>query len=286
MLSRIVIGTMKWGKWGANFSSAQMAGLIQKSCAIGLTTFDHASIYGAYTTEEDFGNAFQLTGIPRENVQYVTKCGIQVPCDGKPFKVKHYDYSGKEIRQSLENSLRSLKTDYIDLFLLHRPSPLMNVNEIADAINPFIENGTIRSFGVSNFSPSKINLLSKQLPIKYNQIEVSVTKPDHLFDGLLDYLETNGIVPMAWKPLGNIFQGGLLQKTEVSITFQELTTKYSCNADALLLAWLMKHHSGIIPVIGTTSTERIESQSKAIQIEMSTEDWFLLLKAIRGIDIP
>ncbi len=286
VLSKIVIGTMKWGRWGANYSSVQIARLIEKSCELGLTSFDHAAIYGAYTTEKDFGKAFQLTGIPRDKVQFVTKCGIQYPCGNNSYRVKHYDYSSKELKQSLENSLRNLKTEYIDLYLLHRPSPLMNVSEIAHVINPLIENETIKSFGVSNFGASKIGLLARQLPIKYNQIEVSATKPDHLFGDLLDYMETNGIVPMAWKPLGTFFQEGLLEIAEVSTIFRELTHKYSCNADALLLAWLLKHPSGIIPVIGTTSAARIESQSKARQIEITTEDWFLLLKVIRRIDVP
>jgi predicted oxidoreductase len=286
MLSKIVIGTMKWGQWGANYSANEMAGLIEKSCELGLTSFDHAAIYGSYSTEEDFGNAFKLTGISREKVQFVTKCGIQHPCNSKPYKVKHYDYSSSEVSLSVENSLRNLKTDYIDLFLLHRPSPLMSVNEIADVIIPLMENGTIRSFGVSNFGASKITLLSKQLPIKYNQIEASITKPDHLFDDLLDYMETESIIPMAWKPLGTVFQDGMMQKEEVSDVLQQLTLKYSCNADALLLAWLMKHSSGIIPVIGTTSAARIESQAGALNLNISTEDWFLLLKTIRRADVP
>jgi predicted oxidoreductase len=134
-LSRIIAGTMNWGLWGNNYSGEQMSNLILESFNTGINSFDHADIYGGYTTEETFGEAFLKTGINRHELYYISKCGIMYPSDKLPIKVKHYDYSSKHIINSVENSLINLKTDYLDCLLLHRPSPLMDVSEISETIN-------------------------------------------------------------------------------------------------------------------------------------------------------
>jgi len=187
--SKIISGTMTWGKWGMNLSTHEMQDLIEYNLELGINSFDHADIYGGYTTETEFGNAFQLSSIQREKITLITKCGIQYPSDLRPVKIKHYDYSAKHIRFSVENSLRNLKTEYIDVFLLHRPSPLMNSDEIGSIISELKNEGKIKEFGVSNFTRSQIELLSTSTNIKYNQIECSATHTDSLTSGILDFCQ-------------------------------------------------------------------------------------------------
>ena len=170
---------MNWGSWGVNHSSETMSELIKDAFSSGINSFDHADIYGGYTTEEIFGNAFLKTGIKREDVFFISKCGIMYPSDKLPVKVKHYDYSAKHINQSVINSLKYLKTDYLDTLLLHRPSPLMDINELSDTINTLIHSGKIKSFGVSNFTVLQMDML-KDLKISYNQINFSLTQLDYM----------------------------------------------------------------------------------------------------------
>ena len=135
---------MNWGVWGKNLSEILMTELIEKSVSLGINTFDHADIYGGYTTEKSFGNALSLSKIDRESIFLISKCGIQYPSDKRPLKVKYYDYSKDHIRFSVENSLKNLKTDYLDVLLLHRPSPLMNPKEISEEIDKLKEEGKIK----------------------------------------------------------------------------------------------------------------------------------------------
>ena len=133
--SKLIAGTMSWGHWGKQFDKKNMQRLIHHCVAQHITTFDHADIYGSYTTEAAFGNAFSKSGIPRENVQFISKCGIQYISERRNNTVKHYNYNTDYIIWSAEQSLKNLKTDYLDLLLLHRPSPLMRSEDIAEAIS-------------------------------------------------------------------------------------------------------------------------------------------------------
>ena len=174
--SRLIAGTMTWGSWGKQYTTKDMISLMHHCLENSISTFDHADIYGGYTTEADFGNAFTESGIKREDIQLISKCGIQYTSDNRQNSVKHYDYSKDYIIWSAETSLKHLKTDYLDLFLLHRPSPLMHPDEISEAIATLKQQGKIKAFGVSNFTPSQIELVSNAVDISANQIEFSVTQ--------------------------------------------------------------------------------------------------------------
>ena len=285
-LSKIISGTMNWGVWGKDLSETLMTELIEKSVSLGINTFDHADIYGGYTTEKTFGSALSLSEIKRESIFLLSKCGIQYPSKNRPLKVKYYDYSKEHIRFSVENSLKNLKTDYLDILLLHRPSPLMKVNEISDEINKLKEEGKIKSFGVSNFTNSQIKLISKQTKVLWNQIEFSLTHNHSMIDGSLDYLQNNNIGVMAWSPLGSFFKEKNEKHKRIATLFNELSEKYNCTYDQLLLAWILKHPSNIYPIIGTTNNKRLELAVKAIKINLEIEDWFLILKASDGRRVP
>ena len=284
--SRIISGTMTWGDWGKKLSLSEMQVLIEKSFNYGVSTFDHADIYGGYTTEADFGNAFKTSSIDRENVQFITKCGIQMPCEARPLNVKYYDYSSSHVRLSVENSLRNLKTEYIDLLLLHRPSPLMEASEICDVFHKLREEGKVNQLGVSNFTTSQIKLLQKEISLNWNQIECSLSHETPIFNGVLDYLKTQNIGVMSWSPLGMYFKSDLPKKRRIKEVITPLCKKYNCSEAQILLAWLLQHPSKIYPVIGTTSSDRIKKAIEATKINLDLTDWFLLLEASMGKPLP
>jgi predicted oxidoreductase len=282
-LSRIISGTMNWGTWGVNHSKEDICKLISESFNSGINSFDHADIYGGYTTEESFGDAFAQTGIKRDDVFFISKCGIIYPSEKLPVKTKHYDYSENHIIKSVDNSLKNLKTDYLDCLLLHRPSPLMDVSIIADTLNRLIKSGKIKSFGVSNFTATQMEMFKGKVEILYNQINLSLTHLDHMFDGTLEYMQANNILPMAYSPLGSYFKE---ENSKIKKVVAKLKNKYDCTDYQLLISWLLKHPSRIYPVIGTTKSDRIKSTLESLKVEIDLNDWFELLEASVGKRVP
>lgn len=277
---------MTWGKWGKSLNQNEMAALINHCVEIGITTFDHADIYGGYTTEAEFGKALKESKIERSNIQLISKCGIQYMSENRHNTVKHYDYSKDYIIWSVEQSLKHLETEYLDLLLLHRPSPLMNANEIAEAITILKKEGKIVDFGVSNFTASQMEMIGLRIDIDVNQIEFSLTEHHAMHDGTLDYMITNGISPMAWSPLGSVFREDNEQTRRIHKQLGALADKYEVTEDQLLLAWILKHPAGIYPVVGTTNKSRLQQATEAITIDLELEDWFLILVACQGHKVP
>ncbi|WP_372944391.1 aldo/keto reductase family oxidoreductase [Muriicola sp.] len=284
--SRIIAGTMTWGAWGKKLSKQQMITLMNHCLEVGVTTFDHADIYGGYGNEEEFGNAFASSKISRHKIQLVTKCGIQYMAKARDNKVKHYDYSRDYIIWSAERSLEKLCTEYVDLLLLHRPSPLMDPEPIARAAEELLKSGKIRSFGVSNFTPSQITMLETAIPVEANQVECSLTAESVMYDGTLDDCITHNRMAMAWSPLGSYFREDDDRTRRIREALQPMKSKYSASEDQLILAWLMQHPAVIYPVVGTSNPRRIADSMKAVEISMDLEDWFILLKASQGHEVP
>ncbi|HIC31685.1 MAG TPA: aldo/keto reductase [Flavobacteriaceae bacterium] len=285
--SKVIAGTMTWGQWGKQLSKSQMIDLMQHCLEHNIHTFDHADIYGDYSTETDFGNAFAESGIDRNQIQLISKCGIEYLGNARPnLKVKHYNYNKDYIIWSAENSLKNLKTDYLDLLLLHRPSPLMQPEVIAEAISTLKKEGKIKSFGVSNFTPSQTDLLNKYVGVEANQIEFSLTQHSAMHDGTLDHMMLNNIQPMSWSPLGYVFKEDTEQTRRIHKQLGALLNKYNATEDQLLLAWILKHPSNIIPVVGTTTKQRLKDAYAATKIDLELEDWFLILVACQGHKVP
>lgn len=277
---------MSWGKWGKQFSINEQKELIQFCVEKGNSTFDHADIYGDYTTEAEFGKAFKESEIQRQEIQLISKCGIQYKGKTRNNNIKHYNYSKKYIVWSAEQSLKNLKTDYLDVFLLHRPSPLMNPAEIAEAILELQKSGKIINFGVSNFNTSQIDLISDKIPVTINQIECSLTQNSAMFNGSLDHMLQKGIQAMSWSPLGTVFKLETNQTKRIQEVLEKLSVKYGVSKDVILLAFILKHPAKISPVIGTTNKKRILNANKALTIELELEDWFELLVASQGHKVP
>jgi predicted oxidoreductase len=283
--SGIIAGTMTWGNWGKKFNTNQMIELINCCLEDNISTFDHADIYGGYTTEFDFGKAFSLSKKPRENIQIISKYGLQIT-EGRNNEIKHYDYSKNYIIWSVENSLKKLQTDYLDAILLHRPSPLMEADEIAEAVEKLKKEGKIKSFGVSNFSNLQTELINQKTRVEINQIQFSATHLDAMLDGSLDFMQLNNIKPMAWNPLGNVFKEKTKKTNRLIALLKTLEIKYNTTSDVLLLAWIMKHPANIFPVIGTTNLERIKNASQATKIQLELEDWFAIWTESTGNKVP
>jgi predicted oxidoreductase len=280
--SQLIAGTMTWGIWGKNFDKNEMIATLNCCLENGISTFDHADIYGEYSTEASFGNAFAASNIDREKIQLISKCGIQTE---NRSGIKHYDYSAKHIIWSAEQSLKNLKTDYLDLLLLHRPSPLIEVDEIANAIGKLKSEGKILDFGVSNFTPSQVDLIQTKTKVNYNQIQFSATHLEAMLDGSLDFMQIQNIRPMAWNPLGTVFKSDDEKAIRVKKVASELALKYDCELDVLLLAWILKHPSKILPVFGTTDKKRISKLMKATKIQMDLKDWFAIYSASLGTKV-
>ncbi|MFY8213530.1 MAG: aldo/keto reductase [Flavobacterium sp.] len=285
-LSPIIAGTMNWGVWDKKLSTSEMQLTIHSCLENQITTFDHADIYGGYTTEAEFGAAFKQSGLAREHIQLISKCGIQYMAESRSNTIKHYDYRKEYIIWSAEQSIQKLQCDYLDVFLLHRPSPLMQADEIAEAIEHLKSSGKIRAFGVSNFTASQTELIRQKTTVDYNQIQFSATHIEAMLDGSLDYMQQHGIQPMAWKPLGVVFRETTPQTQRLNTLLDGLTLKYEVGADVLLLAWILQHPAGILPVAGTANLARIHSLMKATTISLDLEDWFAVWTESMGNKVP
>jgi len=282
-----IVGCMRWGVWGANFTTKQYETIIDQCLSIELNVFDHADIYGHYTTEADFGNALKGKSSLRNQMKLITKCGINMLTPNRPqHQIKSYDTSALHITKSVEQSLKNFHTDYIDTLLIHRPDILMSVEEIADTISTLKDAGKIKTFGVSNFTTSQVALLHKCIPIEHHQVEISVTKLNAFDDGILDQCQTLNTEAQSWSPMGNgLFTEQDEKNTRILNTASELANNYNCSQNQILLAFLYAHPAGIVPVIGTTKFERIEEAKRAIDIKLSREDFYKLWSASTGKEV-
>ncbi len=286
-LSPIIAGVMNWGVWDKNLNTKEMNHLIHLFFENGITSFDHADIYGGFTTEASFGKAWADAKIDREKIQLISKCGIQYVTENRPEnKIKHYNYSKEHIIWSVETSLKNLQTDYLDVLLLHRPSPLMQADEIAIAVEQLKAAGKIRSFGVSNFTPSQTELLRQKTKIDFNQIQFSATNHEAMTDGSLDYMQLHNIQPMAWNPLGVVFRENTEQTQRLKLLFSKLVEKYHVGADLLLLAWILQHPAHVLPVAGTINVSRIQQLMKAKSLVLDAQDWFAIWTESMGNKVP
>ena len=286
-LSPIIAGVMNWGVWDKNLNTNEFTHLINLFIENGITTFDHADIYGGYTTEASFGKALSESKIDRKKIQLITKCGIQYVSENRPNNsIKHYEYSKDYIIWSAENSLKNLQTDYLDVFLLHRPSPLMQADEIAEAVSKLKADGKILSFGVSNFTSSQTELLRQKTEISFNQVQFSATHHEAMLDGSFDYMQIHNIKPMAWNPLGTVFRENTDQTFRLRQLLAKLVEKYRIGSDIILLAWIMQHPAGISPVAGTVNSGRIQQLMKAKSLVLDKQDWFAIWTESMGNRVP
>jgi len=284
--SRTAHGLWRLKDWNKN--TAEIRSLIDECLDLGITTFDHADIYGDYMCEDLFGAALAESTVHRSDIQLVTKCGIKL-VSGK--SIKHYDTSAAHIESSVEKSLKNLRTDYIDLLLIHRPDPLMNAREVAEAFARLRESGKVLHFGVSNFIPCQFEMLSSQMdfPLVTNQVEFSALNMEAQDNGSLDLCQNLGISPMAWSPLGGgkLFKEESEQIVRVRKALKEVATEFDgTSIDQIALAWILNHPAKFVVVLGTGNIDRIRKAVAAEKIELTREQWFTIWTASTGHDVP
>jgi predicted oxidoreductase len=285
-VSPIIAGVMNWGIWDKNLNAKEMEHILHLCLENKITSFDHADIYGDYTTEADFGKAFSSSKIDRTKIQLISKCGIQMVTKNRNNTIKHYEYSKDYIIWSVENSLKNLATDYLDILLLHRPSPLMQADEIAEAVEKLKSEGKIIDFGLSNFNASQTELIRHKTSVSFNQIQFSASHHEAMLDGSLDYMQVNGIRPMSWNPLGSIFREDNEQTRRMKKLLAQLVSKYELGSDTILLAWILQHPAKVIPIAGTVNVARIQALMKATELQLEKEDWFAIWSESMGKNVP
>jgi len=290
VFSRLVAGLWRISDWGRN--AADNLRFVETCLDLGITTFDHADIYGEYESQRVFGEA--MAGNPglREQMLLVTKCNIKLVSRHFPaHRIGHYDTSKAHIIQSVEQSLSELRTDRVDVLLIHRPDLLMDADEVAEAFLALKAAGKVLHFGVSNFSPSQFDLLADRLPFPLvtNQVECSVLQFDVMHDGTLDHCQRIRMAPMAWSPLGggDLFHAHTDQAVRLRQTLHEIGRACGgASLDQVALAWLLRHPARIVPVLGTGNLDRIRSAIAAEAITLSTQQWYQIWRASQGHDVP
>ena len=299
-VSRLAFGCWRIaGTWEARKvnAKARESGLkaILAAYETGYTLFDLADIYCEGISEELFGLALKQSKSLKKSAVIATKCGIRIPEAGETYR---YDLSANYIIQSCENSLQRLGVDCLDIYQLHRPDWLMDPNEVAKAFAKLKKAGKVRHFGISNFKPSQVSLLQSALKdsLVVNQIEISLLQLASFEDGTLDQCQQHKITPMAWSPLAGGYLGdgksNVLPSQEkykpikIRRRLDTLARELGTSRSAIALAWLLKHPSGIIPIIGTTKPSRIRELAEADQIELSHEQWYTLLTSALKEDLP
>jgi predicted oxidoreductase len=282
-VSPAVYGFYRWGN--GDLSQNKMDSIVSLCLELGINTFDHADIYGEYECEELFGQVMKNKSVKREDIVLFTKCGINLPNASRPdIRVKHYDTSKEHILKSLENSLRNLRTDYIDIFLLNQLDPLSNLDETVLTLHKLRESGKVKNIGVVNFSVFQHQLLSSYLriPIVTNHIELNLLNTTALDNGQIDYMKQKYMRPLATAPLAEGKIANDIEKRPLLIRrkLEDLSSKYNANIESIAVAWIVK--LGALPLVGTTNEQRIKNIVKAFDIDIDRQDWYELYEASRG----
>jgi len=287
-LSRLTFGAWRLLDATVRPDADQVARLIGTAVDLGLTSFDHADIYGNYEVEAAFGAGLARWKGKRDEIELISKCDIMLTSTNRPQnRLKHYDTSAGHIAASVERSLANLGTDYLDLLLLHRPDPLMDADETAAALAALVKAGKAKAVGVSNFTPSQFDLLASRLPfaLATNQIEMSVLKTSPLTDGSLDHAQRLSYAPMIWSPLGggSLFTSQERREAKVRAALAAVAAELGVgDLAAVAIAWLLRHPAQLIPVLGTMKPERLEDMVKALDISLDRQQWFAILEASEG----
>ena len=292
-VSRLGYGCMRIAGDGSRDDLEAGKRAVRAAIDSGYTLFDHADIYGGGACEALFGEVLKEAPLLRDGLVIVSKCGIRQAGDPQPGDPKRYDFRAGYITASLEGSLERLGTDHVDLYVLHRPDYLMDPGEVAGALSALVASGKVRHVGVSNFSPSQVELLAAALPMPLlvNQVEINIHNIGAFTDGTLDQCLRLGMTPQAWCPVGgvaypawgNTFDAD--DETRIRAELDRQAADYGVEDSQLILAWLLAHPAGICPIIGSTNPGRIAAAMRALDVDYRREDWYRLLEARNGREV-
>jgi predicted oxidoreductase len=287
VLSPVVAGAWRMDSWG--WTPQQRLQWIEACADQGVTSFDHADIYGGYTVEALFGEALALKPGLRERLQLVSKCGIKLMSPNRPaHSIKSYDSSRAHIVASVEHSLQALRTDRLDLLLLHRPDALMDAAEVAEAFAQLKRDGKVLHFGVSNFTPSQFELLHAATPLATNQIELHPLHRAPLHDGTLDQAQRLKRRPMIWSPLagGRLFTATDEAALRVRTVLEAVAQRLGQPPATVAYAWLLRHPSRPLPVAGSRRVEALQEALRALSLRLDAETWYEIWQAGEGHEVP
>ncbi|WP_152087469.1 aldo/keto reductase [Pseudoalteromonas sp. A25] len=291
VIAPLVMGFWRLMDW--QWSKQQCLAYLQHCIELGVTDTDHADIYGEYECEAAFGEALKLAPQVREQIKIITKCGIRPAFAKKGLvgKANHYDSSKAHIIASAQQSLRNFNTDRLDVLLIHRPDYLMDADEVAQAFTQLKQQGDVLHFGVSNFTPSQVQLLQSRLDFELvtNQIECSVYQMKALDDGTLDQCQQLSMPPMLWSPLagGKLFSGQDDKAKRLFATLTQVAEELAVDAiDQVAYAWLNMLPSQPSIVLGTSNIKRVESAIAASKLSLTREQWYRIWQASTGHSVP
>ena len=287
-LSRVVAGCMR--TLDAGMDGEKLRAFVHGCLELGIDSFDHAPVYGAGRCEKIFGDEV-LKKEPelRTKMKIVTKAGIILPGQ-KGNRHIYYDSTEKNILEEMDASLRRLSTDHVDLLLIHRPDVLSNPEETAGALEKIVKSGKALQVGVSNYEPKQFEALQKYLPYKLavNQMEFSVKSTYNFFNGVVDTAQQYGTGLMAWSPLGggSVFKGADEQSVRLRTVLEEIASAHGVSVDLIMYAFVLRHPAKIMVITGTMNIERVKTAAAALELELSYDEWYAVLAASRGFDVP
>ena len=285
--SRVVLGLWRLNEW--QLTPDERLALLEQCLELGITTIDHADIYGDYQCEQLFGEALALAPGLRQRIEIVSKCGIMLVSEKRPqHRLKYYDTSRDHIIASVERSLSNLRTDYLDCLLIHRPDPLMQADEIADAFRLLQQAGKVRHFGVSNFTPAQFDLLASRFPLVTNQLELSVLQHAALHDGTLDQCQRLSIAPMIWSALGGgrLFSEHSPRVQQLRATLGAIAAELGTSETTIAYAWILRHPSRPLVLTGSRRIEAMRDAVAATRITLTRQQWFAIWSAASGSEVP
>lgn len=285
-LSPIVAGMWRLLEW--NLDVPARVRWIEQALELGISSFDHADIYGEHRVEAQFGEALKAAPALREHIQLVTKCGIRLRRDGAPCATKHYDTAADYVRGQVEQSLRNLAVERLDLVLIHRPDYLMDAAALAGTFATLTREGKVAHWGVSNHTTAQFELLHARHPLVTNQVELSPLHLQALDDGTLDQCQRLGVRPMIWSPLGGgrLFNGKDAQSRRVRSVLEGLARRHGVSIATIAYAWLRRHPSRPLPITGTGRIEGLREAVAALDVHLDTEDWYAVWEAGSGHEVP
>ena len=297
-VSSIVLGLMRIAK----MSDADIRALFDAAVESGVTMIDHADVYGgaSHVCEARFGEAVKLSAADRERIQIQSKAGI---------RQGYFDFSSEHLIEAVNGSLKALRTDYLDVLLLHRPDTLVEPDDVAKAFDTLHAGGKVRHFGVSNQTPGQIELLKSAVrqPLLFNQVQLSIAHANLFAQGvaanmdgldqsisrdvgLLDYSRLKGMTLQAWSPVqkgffGGVFIGDRKDYPELNDVLDELAKKYAVTPTGIAIAWITRHPANLQVVLGTTTPQRVRDSAAGSDIVLTREEWYRLFRAA-GHKVP
>lgn len=287
-LSELIQGYWRLNDW--KMTTQEQLTFLKQHIELGITTVDHAHVYGNPSCEELFGKSLKLDPSVSHQIEIISKAGIQPHNTSKGEKVPYYDNRGTSILNSVDTSLTRLNVERLDVLLIHRPDSLLNADDIAQSFDTLRSNGKVKSFGVSNFTNTQFQLLQSRLnyPLITNQVELNPFNFEVIEDGTLDFLQEKKVTPMAWSCLagGKIFNDTSDQGVRLRDCLNQISQELNASPDQIVYAWIRKHPSRPLLIMGSGNINRVKAAVESLSIELTHEQWYRIWSASKGHLIP